>query len=50
MAAAGGRGLGRRIHLVVLAPIIGQTRVIAVAPKLASATGYDVDAALEAFP
>ena len=33
--------------LVVLAPVIGGTRVVAVAPKLALATGFDVAAALE---
>ena len=33
--------------LVVLAPVIGGTRVVAVAPKLALATGFDVVAALE---
>lgn len=33
--------------LVVLAPIIGRTRVIEDAPKLALAIGYDVTAALE---
>ena len=34
--------------LIVLAPIIGRTRVMAVAPKLALATGFDVAGALEA--
>jgi alkylhydroperoxidase/carboxymuconolactone decarboxylase family protein YurZ len=34
--------------LVVLAPVIGRTRVMAVAPKVAHAIGYDVEAALEA--
>lgn len=34
--------------LVVLAPVIGQTRIMAVAPKLALATGFDVATALEA--
>ena len=34
--------------LVVLAPIVGRTRVIAVAPKVALATGYDVTSELEA--
>ena len=33
--------------LVVLAPSIGVERVVAVAPHLARALGYDVDAALE---
>jgi 4-carboxymuconolactone decarboxylase len=33
--------------LVVLGPVIGSTRVLAVAPKVALAVGYDVDAALE---
>ena len=35
--------------LVVLAPVIGRTRVMAVAPKVALATGFDVAAALEAL-
>jgi 4-carboxymuconolactone decarboxylase len=34
--------------LVVLAPVIGRTRVMAVAPKVALATGFDVATALEA--
>jgi alkylhydroperoxidase/carboxymuconolactone decarboxylase family protein YurZ len=34
--------------LVVLAPVIGRTRVVTVAPKLALAVGFDVAAALEA--
>ena len=34
--------------LVVLAPVIGQTRVMAAAPKVALATGFDVATALEA--
>jgi hypothetical protein len=34
--------------LIVLAPVIGRTRVMAVAPKLALATGFDVAGALEA--
>jgi 4-carboxymuconolactone decarboxylase len=34
--------------LVVLGPVIGSTRVLAIAPKVALAIGYDVDAALEA--
>jgi 4-carboxymuconolactone decarboxylase len=34
--------------LVVLAPVIGQTRVMAAAPKVALATGFDVTTALEA--
>ena len=34
--------------LVVLAPAIGQTRVMAAAPKVALATGFDVAAAIEA--
>ena len=33
--------------LLVLAPSIGLERVVAVAPHLAQALGYDVDAALE---
>ena len=33
--------------LVVLAPVIGGTRVVAVAPKLALATGFDVASAIE---
>ncbi len=33
--------------LLVLAPSIGLERVVAVAPNLARALGYDVDAALE---
>ncbi len=33
--------------LLVLAPSIGLERVVAVAPQLAQALGYDVDAALE---
>ncbi len=33
--------------LMVLAPTIGLERVVAVAPHLARALGYDVDAALE---
>ena len=33
--------------LVELAPTIGIERVVAVAPHLAQALGYDVDAALE---
>jgi hypothetical protein len=33
--------------LMALAPTIGLERVVAVAPDLASALGYDVDAALE---
>jgi 4-carboxymuconolactone decarboxylase len=33
--------------LVVLAPVIGQTRVFAIAPKIALAVGCDVDAMLE---
>jgi hypothetical protein len=33
--------------LVVLAPILGATRVVAIAPKLALAVGLDVDAMLE---
>jgi alkylhydroperoxidase/carboxymuconolactone decarboxylase family protein YurZ len=34
--------------LVVLAPVVGRTRVISAAPKVAHAIGYDVEAALEA--
>ena len=34
--------------LVVLAPVIGRTRVMAAAPKVALATGFDVDRAIEA--
>jgi alkylhydroperoxidase/carboxymuconolactone decarboxylase family protein YurZ len=34
--------------LVVLAPVIGRTRIMAAAPKVAQATGFDVVAALEA--
>lgn len=33
--------------LLVLAPVIGLNRVVAIAPKVALAIGYDVDAALE---
>jgi alkylhydroperoxidase/carboxymuconolactone decarboxylase family protein YurZ len=33
--------------LTALAPIIGLDRVVAVAPELARALGYDIDAALE---
>lgn len=33
--------------LILLGPVIGSTRVLAVAPKVALAVGYDVDAALE---
>jgi 4-carboxymuconolactone decarboxylase len=33
--------------LVVLAPLVGGMRVVAAAPKVALATGYDVDAAIE---
>ena len=33
--------------LVVLAPVVGQTRVVSAAPKVALATGFDIDAALE---
>jgi 4-carboxymuconolactone decarboxylase len=33
--------------LVVLAPILGVTRVVEIAPKLALAVGLDVDAMLE---
>jgi 4-carboxymuconolactone decarboxylase len=33
--------------LIVLAPSVGLERVVAVAPSLAGALGYDVDAALE---
>jgi alkylhydroperoxidase/carboxymuconolactone decarboxylase family protein YurZ len=33
--------------LIVLAPTLGIERVVAVAPDLAGALGYDVDAALE---
>ena len=33
--------------LVVLAPVIGRTRVMAIAPKVAHATGFDVDRAIE---
>ncbi len=33
--------------LLALAPIIGLDRVVAIAPHLARALGYDVDAALE---
>lgn len=35
--------------LVVLAPLIGATRAIAIAPKVALALDIDVDAALEAL-
>ena len=34
--------------LVVLAPVIGRTRIMAAAPKVALATGFDVQGALEA--
>lgn len=34
--------------LVVLAPIVGRTRIMAAAPKVALATGFDVATALEA--
>ncbi len=34
--------------LVVLAPTVGRTRVITVAPKIARAIGFDVESALEA--
>jgi len=34
--------------LVVLAPVIGRTRVMAAAPKVALATGFDVEQAIEA--
>lgn len=34
--------------LVVLAPVIGLTRTVAIAPKVAQAIGYDVGAAIEA--
>ena len=34
--------------LVVLAPVIGRTRIMAAAPKVALATGFDVEGALEA--
>jgi alkylhydroperoxidase/carboxymuconolactone decarboxylase family protein YurZ len=33
--------------LVVLAPVLGRTRIVDVAPKLALAVGYDVRTALE---
>jgi len=33
--------------LVVLAPTVGVDRVVAIAPDLARALGYDIDAALE---
>jgi 4-carboxymuconolactone decarboxylase len=33
--------------LIVLAPSIGRTRVVAAAPKLAVAVDYDVDAAID---
>ncbi len=33
--------------LVVLAPFIGRTRVMAAAPKVALATGFDVEGAIE---
>ena len=33
--------------LVVLAPVIGRTRVMAAAPKIALATGFDVQRAIE---
>ena len=33
--------------LVVLAPVIGRTRVMAIAPKVALATGFDVAQAIE---
>jgi 4-carboxymuconolactone decarboxylase len=33
--------------LIVLAPIVGSTRLIAIAPKVALGIGFDVDAALE---
>ena len=36
--------------LVVLAPTIGFDRVVAAAPELAAALGYDVDAALFDWP
>ena len=34
--------------LVVLAPSVGRTRVVSIAPKVAHAIGFDVEAALEA--
>lgn len=34
--------------LVVLAPLIGRTRIVAITPKMSRAIGYDLDAALEA--
>jgi alkylhydroperoxidase/carboxymuconolactone decarboxylase family protein YurZ len=33
--------------LVVLAPLVGSTRLTVIAPKVALAMGFDVDAALE---
>ena len=33
--------------LVGVAPVVGMPRVVAAAPKLALALGYDIDAALE---
>jgi alkylhydroperoxidase/carboxymuconolactone decarboxylase family protein YurZ len=35
--------------LIVLTPTLGANRVVGVAPKLALAAGYDVEAALEAI-
>jgi alkylhydroperoxidase/carboxymuconolactone decarboxylase family protein YurZ len=33
--------------LTAVAPSVGVARIVAAAPKLASAAGYDIDAALE---
>ena len=35
--------------LIAVAPIAGEVRVVAAAPALALAIGYDIDAALEAY-
>ena len=35
--------------LIAVAPIAGGVRVVAAAPALALAIGYDIDAALEAY-
>ena len=35
------------VRLAVFAPVVGIARVVAAAPALASAIGYDIDSALE---
>jgi 4-carboxymuconolactone decarboxylase len=47
--AAGGRGAGRghRRVLIAVAPMIGSARLVAAAPLLARAVGYDRAAALD---